>query len=102
MAVGVRHARILLPPAAGYLQGMPAWIARRAVPWIWKKVPWKTVWAITLWLVQKGRDRVRDNLTDKEQSEFWALMKKSRGKPGNLTPRDRTRVKNLVGKAIRG
>jgi hypothetical protein len=81
---------------------MPTWIASRAVPWIWKKVPWKTVWAVTLWLVQKGRDRVRDNLTDKEQTEFWNLMKKSRGKPGNLTPRDRTRVKNLVGKAIRG
>lgn len=81
---------------------MPTWIARRAVPWIWKKVPWKTVWTITLWLTQKGRDRVRDNLTEKEQSEFWSLLKKSRGKPGNLTPRDRTRVKDIVGKAIRG
>ena len=81
---------------------MPAWIARRAVPWIWRKVPWKTVWTITLWLAQKGRDRVREHLTDKEQSEFWALLKKSRGRPGNLTGRDRTRVKDLVGKAIRG
>ena len=48
---------------------MPTWIAARAVPWIWKKVPWKTVWAIALWLGQKGRDRVKDNLTDKEQSD---------------------------------
>jgi hypothetical protein len=81
---------------------MPLWIARRAVPWIWKKVPWKTVWAITLWLAQKGRDRVRDNLTPQEQSDFWALLKKSRGRPATLTPRDRTRVKDIVGKAIRG
>ncbi|MBS1893042.1 MAG: hypothetical protein JST59_17225 [Actinobacteria bacterium] len=81
---------------------MPTWIARSAVPWVWKKIPWRTVWAITLWLAQKGRDRVRDNLTANEQSEFWALLKKSRGKPGNLTGQDRTRVKNLVGKAIRG
>lgn len=81
---------------------MPAWIARRAVPWIWKRVPWKTVWAITLWLAQKGRDRVRANLTPNEQSEFWSLMKKSRGKPANLTPRDRSRIKDIVGKAIRG
>jgi len=81
---------------------MPTWIARRAAPWVWKKVPWKTVWAITIWLAQKGRDRVRENLTDKEQSEFWSLLKKSRGKPSNLTPRDRTRVKDIVGKAIRG
>jgi hypothetical protein len=81
---------------------MPVWIARRAVPWIWKKVPWKTVWTITLWLAQKGRDRVRDNLTEKEQADFWALMKKSRGRPGNLTSRDRSRLKDMVGKAIRG
>ena len=81
---------------------MPAWIAKRAVPWIWRKVPWKTVWAVTLWLAQKGRDRVRNNLTEKEQSDFWRLLKKSRGKPGNLTPRDQARVKDIVGKAIRG
>jgi hypothetical protein len=29
-------------------------------------------------------------------------MKKSRGKPSNLTQRDQTRIKNIVGKAIRG
>jgi hypothetical protein len=81
---------------------MPTWIAGRAVPWIWRRVPWKTVWTITLWLAQKGRDRVRDNLTEKEQSEFWALLKKSRGRPGNLTSRDRSRLKDMVGKAIRG
>jgi hypothetical protein len=81
---------------------MPAWIARRAVPWIWRKVPWKTVWAIALWLAQKGRDRVRQNLTEKEQSEFWDLLRKSRGRPGNLSERDRGRVKDIVGKAIRG
>jgi hypothetical protein len=81
---------------------MPTWIAKRAVPWVWKKVPWKTVWAVTLWLAQKGRDRVRDNLSQSEQTEFWNLMKKSRGKPGNLTSRDQSRIKSIVGKAIRG
>jgi hypothetical protein len=29
-------------------------------------------------------------------------LKKSRGKPSNLTKRDQGRVKDLVGKAIRG
>jgi hypothetical protein len=81
---------------------MPTWIARRAVPWVWRKVPWKTVWTITLWLAQQGRDRVRQNLTEKEQSEFWDLLKKSRGRPDNLSSRDRARVKDIVGKAIRG
>jgi hypothetical protein len=81
---------------------MPTWIARRAVPWIWKKVPWRTVGTITLWLAQKGRDRVRENLTESEQTEFWGLLKKSHGLPGSLSTRDRSRLKNIVGKAIRG
>jgi hypothetical protein len=81
---------------------MPAWIMRRAAPWIWRRVPWKTVWTVTLWLAQKGRDRVRDNLNENEQNEFWGLLKKSRGKPANLSSRDQARVKDIVGKAIRG
>jgi hypothetical protein len=81
---------------------MPAWIATKAVPAIWKRIPWKTVWTISLWLASKGRDRIQQNLTDKEQREFWGLAKKSKGRPGNLAQRDRTRMKHIVGKAIRG
>ena len=81
---------------------MPTWIARKAAPWIWRRVSWKTVWTVTLWLAQKGRARVQSNLTEEEQGEFWGLLKKSRGKPVNLTPRDRARVRDIVGKAIRG
>lgn len=81
---------------------MPAWIARKAVPWIWRRVSWKTVWTVTLWLAQKGRERARENLTEEEQGEFWGLLKKSRGKLANLTPANRTRVRIIVGKAIRG
>jgi hypothetical protein len=81
---------------------MPSWIARRAAPAIWKRIPWKMVWTVSVWLAQKGRDRVRENLTDREQTEFWNLVKKSAGKPSNLSGRDRTRLKNIVGKAIRG
>ena len=87
---------------AGYLAHMPTWIARKAAPMIWRRVPWKTVWTVTLWLAQKGRDRVRANLTADEQGEFWALLKKSRGKASNLSPRDKARVRDIVGKAIRG
>lgn len=81
---------------------MPLWITRRAAPAIWKRIPWKMVWAIVVWLGNKGRDRVRDNLTQKEQSEFWNLLKKSKGRPGNLHQRDQARMKNIAGKAIRG
>jgi hypothetical protein len=81
---------------------MPAWIAARAVPAVWKRIPWKMVWTVVVWLGSKGRQRVEANLTQKEQSEFWSLLKKSRGKPNNLSQRDRTRMKDIAGKAIRG
>jgi hypothetical protein len=55
-----------------------------------------------LWLGAKGRERVEHNLTQKEQREFWRLVKKSKGRPGSLPQRDRTRLKNIAGKAVRG
>jgi hypothetical protein len=81
---------------------MPWWIARKAAPTIWKRIPWKMVWTVSLWLAEKGRERLRDNLTQSEQTEFWTLTKRSKGRPSNLSQRDRTRLKNIVGKAIRG
>jgi len=81
---------------------MPFWLARKAAPRIWKRVPWKMVWAASIWLFEKGRERVEANLSKHDRTEFINLMKKSKGRPGNLTQRDRTRLKNIVGKAIRG
>jgi hypothetical protein len=81
---------------------MPFWIAKRAAPAVWKRIPWRMVWTVVLWLGAKGRDRVQENLTEKEQGEFWRLVKKSKGRPGNLAQRDKTRLKNIAGKAIRG
>lgn len=81
---------------------MPTWLARRAAPFIWRRVPWKMVWSASLWLANKGRERVQANLTQAEQTEFWNLIRKSKGKPANLSQRDRTRMKNIAGKAIRG
>lgn len=81
---------------------MPFWIARRAAPTIWRRIPWKMVWAIALWLGNKGRERVERNLNQREQDEFWRLLKKSKGRPSALPKRDRTRMKNIAGKALRG
>jgi len=81
---------------------MPLWIARRAVPAVWRRVPWKLVWVVAVWLVEKGRERVKDNLTKKEQQELLRLVKKSKGRPGTLPQRDRTRLKNIAGRAIQG
>jgi hypothetical protein len=80
---------------------MPS-VAGRATAAAWKRIPWRTVWAISVWLAEKGRERVRENLSAEEQSEFWSLIKKSKGRPGNLRDRDRTRMKAIVGKAVRG
>lgn len=81
---------------------MPLWLAGKAAPRIWKRVPWKMVWTASAWLAAKGKERVQQNLTQREQTEFWNLVKKSKGRPGNLAQRDRTRLKHIVGKAIRG
>jgi hypothetical protein len=81
---------------------MPVWIARRAVPAVWKRIPWRMVWTVVLWLGAKGRERVERNLTQKEQGEFWRLVRKSKGRPGSLPQRDRSRLKNIAGKAVRG
>jgi hypothetical protein len=81
---------------------MPTWILSRAAPAVWRRVPWKMVWTVSLWLANKGRDHIRDNLTESEQTQFWNLVKRSKGRPSNLAQRDRSRFKNIVGKAIRG
>jgi hypothetical protein len=64
-------------------------------------VRWAKAWVVSLWLLKKGQDRIEQNLTSRDQTEFWNL-KKSKGMPGNLTQRDRTRMKHLVGNAIHG
>ena len=81
---------------------MPWWIAKRAAPALWKRVPWSMVWAVSVWLVEKGRERVESNLSKKERSELINLVAKSKGRPKNLAQRDSTRLKNIAGKAIRG
>jgi len=77
---------------------MPMWIARRA----WKRVPWKWVWLSAVWLVEKGRERMESNLTKRERQELLRLVKKSRGLPSSLSQGDRTRLKSIAGKALRG
>jgi uncharacterized protein YaiI (UPF0178 family) len=77
---------------------MLPWIFRRAS----KRVPWGMVLTVSVWLAQKGRERVERNLTHSERQELLRLVGKSKGRPSNLSQRDRTRVRNLASKAIRG
>lgn len=59
-------------------------------------------WALALWLAERGRERAEANLTKREQHELVGLLKKSKGRPSGLAQRDRTRLKNIAGKAVRG
>ncbi len=81
---------------------MAPWIVRRFTPKRWRRVPWSMVWAAAVWLAEQGRERVERNLSQKERQELLRLVGKSKGRPGNLSGRERSRVKNLAGKAIRG
>jgi hypothetical protein len=77
---------------------MLPWIFRRGL----RRVPWGMVLTVSLWVAQKGRERMERNLTHKEQREFLSLVGKSKGRPNNLSQRDRTRVRNIAKKALRG
>jgi hypothetical protein len=68
----------------------------------WKRIPWPMVFAAAVWLVRRGHERVRENLTKKEQDELLRLVTKSKGRPSALPKRDKTRLKNIAGKALRG
>jgi hypothetical protein len=77
---------------------MAIWLGRR----IWKRVPWSMVLTVSVWLVEKGRERLAHNLTEKEQHELLGILRRSKGRPDKLRQRDRTRLKHIAGKAIRG
>jgi hypothetical protein len=81
---------------------MVPWIARLTGRAAWRRIPWSVVWAVCVWLVQKGRQRVEDNLTRKEQEDLLRLVMKSKGRPRSLPQRDRTRLRDIARKAMRG
>jgi len=81
---------------------MAPWIVRRFTPKRWRRVPWTMVWGAAVWLVEQGRERVERNLSKKERQELLRLVQKSKGRPANLSSRERTRLKSIAGKAIRG
>ena len=84
---------------------MLLWVLVQLVPasrLLWRRVPWVRVWAIAVWLVKQGRDRVQRNLTEHERKDLVDLMRKSKGRRGNLTKKEQERFRNLVRKAAVG
>ena len=67
-----------------------------------KSVRWGVVWKAAQFLVRQGRDRLRENLSDKERREFRDLMVRSKGRPANLTDKQKGRLRDLVKQALTG
>jgi hypothetical protein len=84
---------------------MLVWALLQLVPasrMLWRRVSWARLWAIAVWLVKRARDRVQKNLTERERQELMDLMRKSKGRRGNLGKKEQERFRNLVRKAAVG
>jgi hypothetical protein len=67
-----------------------------------RRVPWMRAWLVAQWLYRHGRDRLEKNLDPGERADLWELTKKSKGRPSNLSRRERDRFLALVRQAARG
>ena len=67
-----------------------------------KSIRWGVAWKAALFLWNQGRDRLRHNLSDNERREFRDLMVKSKGRPSNLTDKQKGRLRDLVKQALTG
>ncbi len=64
-----------------------------------KRIPWKRVLFAAQLVYRKGTAASRA-LTESERQRLLDLVKKSQGRPSNLTERERARVRELAGKAL--
>ncbi len=64
-----------------------------------KRIPWKKVMLAAALVYRKGSAASRA-LTPDERKRLLDLAKKSRGRPSNLTERERARASELAGKAF--
>jgi len=63
---------------------------------------WRVAWDVARWLWKKGREALDETLSQEEQSELWELMRKSKGRRGNLSKKEQSRFYELVRKAAKG
>ena len=64
-----------------------------------RRIPWARVLLAAQLVYKKGGAASRA-LTPAERKRLLELVKKSQGRPGNLTDRERARVRELAGKAL--
>ena len=85
---------------------MPPWVTQavEVITKYGKRIPWAKVWAVVL-AIANAKRTVEKNLTRKEQSEFYALLRKARSgrdkvQPWrNVTARERAHLWELARKA---
>jgi hypothetical protein len=58
-------------------------------------IKWGAVWKTAQWLYRHGRERL-DRLSSEERREFVSLMRKSKGRPSNLTAHEKERIQAIV------
>ena len=64
-----------------------------------RRVPWGRVLFAAQLVYRKG-SAASHALTETERKRLLGLVKKSQGRPSNLTERERARVRELAGKAL--
>ncbi len=67
-----------------------------------RRVPWMRLWIAAQWLYHQGRRRLEQNLTESERAELLELMRRSKGRRGNLSKRQQSRFATLVKQGVRG
>jgi hypothetical protein len=67
-----------------------------------RAVPWAVVWEVGRALWQNSRDRVSENLSQRERQDFARLARERRGRPWNMSSQERRRLVDLVKKATTG
>lgn len=66
-----------------------------------RRIPWAKVVAMGTLAYQRG-SAAWEALTPSERARLRELITKSKGRPQNLTSRERDRVRQLAAKALRG
>jgi hypothetical protein len=64
-----------------------------------KALPWARIYFFGEWAYRKGR-AAHGGLSEKERGDLGKLLKKSKGRRGNLTDREFERLRGLVVKAF--
>jgi hypothetical protein len=64
-----------------------------------QRVPWQVVLTLGLQIAREGRQRW-DRLSQREQRELTRIVRKSGGRPGNLSAGERAELRRIVWKAL--